>query len=219
MITNMEIKGLLRNREIGGAAMSRPVFCFAGGRSLPSSWAPFVRSVLARVAAVGGGVAVGCASGADALAGRLALEAGLPLFVACAWPRSRAPRWVLAAEAAGAVVRFGCGGPCAGVSPGRVLARRTAWLVRVVSRRPGSWLVALPGGRGTALACRVASSLGLPVWRVAVLAARVRRFRRCRVAPGPLAFVRLAGWRCRAVPGSPLRAPGSPVWPLSSSAA
>lgn len=130
-----------------------------------------MRAVLARVRALGGVVAVGCAEGADRLVAREALALGLPVFVACAWPRERALRWVLAAEGRGASVRFGCGGPVA-AGAGRVLARRTAWLVRSVARRPGSWLVALPGGRGTALACRVASSLGLSVWRAEVTMAR-----------------------------------------------
>ncbi len=146
---------------------------FFGSRSLPSS--PLVSRVVASVLASGRGVAVGCASGGDALALSAALAAGSsPLVFAVGGPsgagfwRGSALGLVRRAAAAGCPVRWWAGGAASLSLRRRLRARSVAFVAAVSASGPGAGLVgfvrggwsASPGSWGS-----VGSALaaGLPV--------------------------------------------------------
>lgn len=149
---------------------------FAGSRSLSSSFAPLVSSVVAAVLSAGRRVAVGCALGADSLvlssvpasaAGRLSVFAAFGSGGAGSLAVVSAVAAVSAAAAAGASVSWLAGGPLS--LPLRVrLASRSAALVRSVAvGGPGSALVvflASPSSRGSLAAACLAARFGLPVF-------------------------------------------------------
>ncbi len=152
---------------------------FAGSRSLSSSWAPLVSSVVSSVLASGRRVAVGCCRGADQLVlssvpasalSRVWVFAAFASSGAGSVPAVSAVSAVSAAAAGGAGVSWLAGGPLS--LPARVrLAARSAFLVRALAASrgfsgPGSALflfLASPSSRGSLRAARLAASLGVPV--------------------------------------------------------
>ena len=146
----------------GGVAVSRLGFVgFCGSRALPSSAASLVARVVASVVRSGRGVAVGCASGADAFALSAALASGARLAVFAVGGPSRRGFWrcsafslVSRAAASGASVSWWAGGrcscpSCSGSGSGRCpslvgrLRRRSLAFVRFVAASgPGAGLVA-----------------------------------------------------------------------------
>ena len=170
----------------GGVAVSCLGFVgFCGSRALPSSAASLVARVVASVVRSGRGVAVGCASGADAFALSAALASGARLSVFAVGGPSGRGFWrcsafslVSRAAASGASVSWWAGGrcscpSCSGSGSGRCpslvgrLRRRSLAFVRfVASSGSGAGLVAFvssPSSRGSFLSVRAAVRAGLPV--------------------------------------------------------
>jgi hypothetical protein len=146
---------------------------FAGSRALPVGAGALVSAVVARCVAAGvPSYAVGCASGADALALAALVAAGVAprVSVSAVGSAAGAGFWtcsalagVRAAAAAGASVAWLAGGPLSVPLPAR-LARRS--LACVASVPPGSVccvVLASPSSRGSLLAARAAVARGLRV--------------------------------------------------------
>lgn len=124
------------------------VVAFCGSRVVPGSAAPLVGAVVRSVLASGRGVAVGCASGGDALVVRAVLAAGvspsrLRLFAvggSCGsgfWRGSALPA-VRAAASWGAVVRWWAGGGASVPLRSRLAARsRACFRAALGSPAPG----------------------------------------------------------------------------------
>ncbi len=143
----------------GPAPVPSALVGFVGSRSLPASAVPLVSALVGSVLASGRRVAVGCASGSDALVVSSVLAAGggrsLSLFCAFgpsglgALSVSAPPASLLPVVAAGARVLWFAGGglSAAGVLPPvrARLAGRSLSLVRAVAAAPraGSGVVAL----------------------------------------------------------------------------
>lgn len=161
----------------GVARMVAGLVGFGGSRSLSSSFAPLVSSVVASVLASGRRLAVGCCRGADQLVLSSVPAASLPavsVFSAFG-PGGRgslaavsAVSVVLAAVAGGASVSWWAGGPAS--LPLRLrLPSRSQALVRslAVPRLPGSAFVLFLGSGpcfGSLAAARLAVVFGLPVF-------------------------------------------------------
>lgn len=141
----------------------RRVWAVAGPRDLSGAEADRFRAAVRALAARGGQVVVGCATGADALA----LQVCRPVRVLAAWgpDATGACRWsavgpVQLAAAAGVPVTWWAGGGPAQPLPARLRGRTHA----VVSAADAGLLVALrPGSRGSLLAARHAVRRGLQV--------------------------------------------------------
>ena len=154
------------------ADLARPgVVAVAGSRALPASAAPLVASVCRSVLASGRSLAVGCATGADALV----LSAGLPPSAvrcfAAFGPGAFGPLGACSLSAVSAVaahvrsggsVRWWAGGGL-GVPLGVRLANRTR---AVVAEASAGCVVffATPLSQGSALAASLAAGRGMPVF-------------------------------------------------------
>jgi hypothetical protein len=162
---------------VGASFASRGLVGFAGSRALPGSFSGLVRACVASVVRAGRGVAVGCASGADAFA--LAAAAGrCPVSVFAVGDRSGAGFWACSAplsllRSAGSGVVWLAGGPLSVPLSARLAARTAAFVSSVACRVPASGVAgsgcglvaffAAPRSGGSALACRLALMAGLPV--------------------------------------------------------
>ncbi len=146
------------------------VVSVCGSRSLPASAGGLVWRVVASLLASGRGLAVGCATGADALALTSALQAGaqasVSVFVAFGPGGQGACRWssveaVSGFEQTGGRVVWWAGG-AAGVPLAVRLRQRT---LAVAEAGQGGLVAFLghPGSAGSLLACRQAASAGVPV--------------------------------------------------------
>ncbi len=146
---------------------------FAGSRSLGRQWRVLVARAVRSVGRGGRGLAVGCATGADAFVVSSALSAGLAprlrVFAAFgpdgegAW-RCSARSGVDVAAGRGASVAWWAGGRGALVP--RLRARTLAMVIAVARSGEGRGLVCFfgPGeSRGTLLSARSAAASGVPV--------------------------------------------------------
>lgn len=142
--------------------------CFGGSRSLSSSFASFVASVV--VALGEPGVVVGCAAGADALVVSAALAAGLPLSVfavggpdASGFWSGSAPFSLLrsAASVPGARVAWWSGGGLRVPLRARLIRRSVSALVGCSAL---VLFLASPSSRGSLAVASVAAGRGLPVF-------------------------------------------------------
>lgn len=152
--------------------MSSRVVLFGGSRALPASAAGLVGAVVRAVLRSGRAVAVGCASGADALVVATTLGAGaaarLSVFAVggpsgVGFWRGRLPAWVLSAARAGASVRWFAGG---GLSlPLRArLVRRSRASVAVSGAAAAVFFVSSARSIGSFRCAAFAASRGVPVF-------------------------------------------------------
>ncbi len=151
-------------------SFGRGVVSVCGSRSLPASAGGLVGRVVASLLASGRGLAVGCATGADALALSSAVHAGahasVSVFAAFGPSGQGACRWssveaVAGFEQAGGRVVWWAGG-VAEVPLSVRLRQRT---VAVAEAGQGGLVAFLghPGSAGSLLACRQAAGAGVPV--------------------------------------------------------
>lgn len=145
---------------------------FGGSRSLPVSFAPLVRSVVAAVLAAGAPfVSVGCAAGADAfcLSAALALGAAPRVRLFCLGASSGAGFWsgsapfalLRSAAAAGAAVSWSAGGGSAVPFRARLLRRSLACLPGCSS---AVFFLASPSSPGSLRVAAAAARAGLLVF-------------------------------------------------------
>jgi len=149
----------------------QPVVLLAGSRSLPSSFAPLISRVVSALSSAGRSLAVGCASGADALALASCRSLSLSASVFAVGTSAGAGFWSgsapLSLLSAFPAVRWLAGGPLSLPLAARLSRRtRAAVAFAAAAPRPGSGAVVFfrsPSSRGSALAARSAVAAGLPV--------------------------------------------------------
>jgi hypothetical protein len=148
------------------------VVVFGGSRSLPSGSAALVGRVVRAVLARGSSVAVGCASGADALVVRAVLGAGaaalLSVFAVGApsgagFRCCSVPSWVSAAAASGARLFWLAGGALSVPLRSRLVRRSRASVVRS-GAAAAVFFVSSPCSRGSWRCAAFAASRGVPVF-------------------------------------------------------
>jgi hypothetical protein len=147
------------------------VVAIAGSRSLPSAFAPLVFRVAVALRRSSRSVAVGCASGADAVVLASCLSLRIPVSVFAVGSPSGAGFWRGSApfgllHAAGSDVHWFAGGPLSVELVKRLAARSRVCVAAAAAGGEGSGLVVFlssPSSRGSLLACRFAASAGLPV--------------------------------------------------------
>jgi hypothetical protein len=144
-------------------------FWFAGGRDLdPKIWKPWVLWALTAIRKDNpcNGIYTGCAEGADRLVAGMAAKLDLPLHIYEAHGEKHANPWTKKIAAAGEAVDFGMGGR--GNWASRV-KQRTHRLAKDLNNVVGvkTYLVALPGGRGTQLSIQLAKKYGFGIKIVA----------------------------------------------------